>query len=65
MVNNDKERTCTNISKVYDKFICSECGLNMHIADHIGYLMSLDNKPVKNISFCPNCGCRVVTYEEE
>lgn len=61
-MNNNKEYTCKNISRVYNKFVCSECGLDMYISDHIGYLMFLNDKPVKDISFCPNCGREVEQY---
>lgn len=62
-MNNNKEYTYKNISRVYNKFICSECGLDMYIFDHLGFLISLNDKPVKNISFCPNCGREVEPYD--
>ena len=53
-------RTCSNISDNSDRFICSECGLTMMLADHIGYIM-LDRKhAVKELSYCPKCGRKVI-----
>ena len=48
-MNNNKEYTCKNISKNCNKFICSECGLDMYIFDHLGFLMSLNDKCRKYI----------------
>lgn len=61
-MNNNKEYTCKNISGNCNKFVCSECGLDMYIFDHLGFLMSLNDKSVKYISFCPNCGREVEQY---
>lgn len=64
----EKIRTCRNISDrgenlsgdhwLFD-FVCSECGTGL-CADEFGHSpLLLDDESIQ-ISYCPNCGARVI-----
>ena len=50
------ERTCRNVSERPGEFECSECGATLYGGDETGFW--IDNG---DLSYCPNCGARVVS----
>ena len=58
LIEPEPERTCRSLSKVDDVFVCSECQNETHgcMVDKFGFTVGFG----KVVSFCPNCGAKVV-----
>lgn len=60
LIEPEPERTCRNLSKVDDVFVCSECQNETHgcMVDKFGFTVGFG----KVVSSCPNCGRKVMHY---
>ena len=59
--NRRSERTCRNASLDPLDFKCSECGAEDYVDG--GTIVWVDGGP-QDASYCPHCGCRVVSADE-
>ena len=59
--NRRAERTCRNASLDPLDFKCSECGAEDYVDG--GTIVWVDGGP-QDASYCPHCGCRVVSDDD-